>query len=232
MRVKDVMTCPAVCVAATTSLSEAISLMIQGKLSGLPVLDNAGLLIGILSEGDLMRRVELGSGTADASWWSHLLTSGSSAEAYRHSNGRQVADVMTANPIVIGEGDTLGDAARLMQKHRVKRLPVIREKRVVGIQSRADFVKALRDFVVPAYEEPAISDAEIKERICAEIAYQDWSANCSVHVEVSQGKVALTGLVPSVTHEASVRIALENTPGVQSVDSMLSIMEPVLVPGF
>ena len=232
MRIKDVMTSPVVSTTEAAPLSDAITLMIQNKLSGLPVLDAIGQLSGILSEGDLLRRVELGSGAADASWWSWLLSSRQLAETYRRSNGHRVADVMTRSPVTIRENETLSDAARLMQKHRIKRLPVMRDGRLIGVLSRMDFVKALREFVAPTYEEAVISDGEIKARILAELAHQDWAVNCEVEVEVQQGKVVLTGSVPSHDHRSSVRVAAENVFGVVSVDDRMNVMEPVCVPGF
>ena len=232
MRIKDVMTSPVVSITEAAPLSDAITLMIQDHLSGLPVLDAIGQLSGVLSEGDLLRRVELGSGAADASWWSWLLSSRQLAETYRRTNGHRVADVMTRAPVTIGENDTLNDAARLMQKHRIKRLPVMREGCLVGMLSRADFVKALRGFIAPTYEEAVISDGEIKARILAELAHQDWAVNCEVGVAVHQGRVVLTGSVPSHDHRASARIAAENVFGVVSVNDRLNVMEPVCVPGF
>ena len=232
MLVKQVMTAKVVTVAVTDTLSTAITLMVQERLSGLPVLDGAGQLVGILSEGDLLRRVELGSGSADESWWSRLLSSHGSAETFRRTNGRQVQDVMTESPITTEENASLGDAARLMQKHRIKRLPVMSKGELVGLLSRADFVKALRIFVAPTYEEAAISDREIKERILVDLRHQDWSANCDTEVAVHEGKVVLRGFVPSRDHQASVRIIAENIPGVVSVDDEQAIPETVCVPGF
>lgn len=232
MLIKDVMTSPVVCVTETDLLSDAITLMVVHKISGLPVLDSAGQLVGILSEGDLLRRVELGSGSDEGSWWSRLLSSRELAEHYRRSNGRQVSDVMTAQPITIGETATLSDAAGLMQKHRVKRLPVLRDGVVVGLLTRMDFVRLLGQLVAPAYEEAAISDDEVKSRIRAEIAHQSWSRNCDVEITVAQGRVTLDGLVPSEVHRESVRVAADNVPGVLSVDDRLRLLEPVCIPGF
>ena len=231
MRIKDIMTSRVVSVTETTPLSEAITLMVLDKVSGLTVLDGIGQLVGILSEGDLLRRVELGSGSTDGSWWSWLVSSRGMAETYRRTNGRQVSDVMTRTPITIGENETLNDAARLMQKHRIKRLPVMRESRLVGLLSRMDFVKVLGQFIAPAYEEAAISDGEIKTRILAEIAHQDWSKNCELEIAVGGGRVTLKGIVPSQDHLSSVGVAAENVPGVMSVINQLSVSEPICIPG-
>lgn len=232
MLVKEVMTPNVITVTTTDSLSKAITLMIQDHLSGLPVLDGIGELVGILSEGDLLRRVELGSGSTDESWLSRLLSSRGSAETFRLTHGRQVGDVMSEGPITIEADASLGDAARLMQKHRIKRLPVMRDGELVGLLSRADFVKALRVFVAPTYEEAAISDEEIKRRIMVDLRRQDWSADCRTEVDVRDGKVLLKGFVPSRDHQASVRIIAESIPGVVSVDDQQAIAETICVPGY
>ena len=232
MLIKDVMTTPAVSVIDTSPLSDAITLMMVNKVSGLPVLDSIGQLTGILSEGDLLRRVELGSGSDDGPWWSLLLSSRELAEHYRRTNGRQVSDVMTMKPITIGEEDTLNDAARLMQKHRIKRLPVMRDGKLVGLLTRIDFVKVLGQMIASVYEEAAISDGEIKRRFWAEVAHQSWSKNCEVEITVNQGRVTLEGLVPSDDHRSSIKVAAVNIPGVLSVDDRLNLMEPVCIPGF
>ncbi len=230
MLIKDVMTSPVVSVNETDLLSDAIALMVVDRISGLPVLDAGGRLVGILSEGDLLRRVELGSGS-EGSWWSHLLSSRELAEHYRRTNGRQVSDVMTTKPITIDECATLADAAGLMQKHRIKRLPVMRDGILVGLLGRMNFARLLGQLIAPAYEEAAISDGEIKTRIETEIAHQGWSKNCGVRIVVRQGRVTLDGLVPSDDHRASVRIAADNIPGVVSVDDRLRLLEPVCIPG-
>ncbi len=217
MLVKEVMTPNVITVTTTDSLSNAITLMIQNHLSGLPVLD------GI---------VELGSGSTDESWLSRLLSSRGSAETFRLTHGRQVGDVMSEGPITIEADASLGDAARLMQKHRIKRLPVMRDGELVGLLSRADFVKALRVFVAPTYEEAAISDEEIKRRIMVDLRRQDWSADCRTEVDVRDGKVLLKGFVPSRDHQASVRIIAESIPGVVSVDDQQAIAETICVPGY
>ena len=232
MIVEDVMTAKVVTVTTADTLSTAITLMLHERLSGLPVLDAIGQLVGILSEGDLLRRVELGSGSVDDSWWTHLLTSRGLAETFRRTNGRWVKEVMTEKPITIDADASLGDAARLMQKHRIKRLPVLRDGELAGLLTRADFVKALRIFVAPPYEEATISDGEIRSRIFDDLKHQDWAVNCETDVIVREGRVLLKGLAPSRDHKTSVRVIAENIPGVVSVDDQQAVMETALIPGF
>jgi CBS domain-containing protein len=225
MRVKAIMTTPVVTVKSTTPLSEAIFLMGSGGLSGLAVVDDLGQLCGILSEGDLLRRVELGTTAKHDHWWSSIFERKSPAEIYNHANGRRVGDVMTTQPITIDGDDSLADAARLMELHHVKRLPVLSEGSLVGMLSRSDFIDVLRQFIAPVYEEPATSDNEIRTRILAEIASQPWSVNCGIKVSVRDGRVTLSGVVPTEDHRASARIAAENVIGVVSVHERLTVVE-------
>ena len=225
MRVKAIMTSPVVKVKPTTPLSEALALMGSGRLSGLAVVDDLGQLCGILSEGDMLRRVEMGTATKSDHWWSRIFASRTPADIYNHANGRRVSDVMSTHPITIDGDDSLADAARLMEQHHVKRLPVLHEGALVGMLSRSDFIDVLRQSIAPVYEEPATSDSEIRTRILAEITTQPWSVNCGIKVSVKDGRVSLSGVVPTEDHRASARIAAENVIGVVSVDQHFTVVE-------
>lgn len=231
MLVRDAMSKPAITVQSSAPLSDVISLMVSNKLSGVPVTEASGRLSGVLSEGDLLRRSELGTGTENGNWWTQLFTSHSSAEIYRRANGRKVSDVMTANAVTIESTDTLADATRLMAKFKVKRLPVMEDRVLVGMLSRADFVKALRPYLALPYEESAISDGEIKKRILAEIRHQKWSMNCGFTVAADAGKITLTGMVPSDDQREAIRVAAENVNGVMSVDDQIEVIQPVPIHG-
>jgi CBS domain-containing protein len=231
MQVKSIMTSPVVTVRTTTPLMEAVALMGGGGLSGLAVVDDVGSLCGILSEGDLLRRIEFGTSGLDGPWWSRLFTFQSVAEVYNRTTGRRVGDVMSKDPITIGPNDDLADAARLMEKHRIKRLPVVADGGLVGMLSRADFVDLLKQFIAPAYEEAVVSDAEIRRRILEEIAHQRWGSACFIEVAVLDGRVTLTGSVPSDDRLASARIAAENVVGVVSVDERIEVFAPIAMQG-
>jgi CBS domain-containing protein len=227
MLVKDAMTSPAISISSDAPLSEAVNLLVVHKLSGLPVLDKDGKLCGVLSEGDLLRRNELGTGHKPGHWWSLFASSDSKAEAYRMTNGRRVCDVMSHEPFTISETANLAEAAQMMEKHGIKRIPVVRDETLVGILSRADFVNLLREFIAPAYEESAISDEEIREKIRAEVEAQPWSVNCSLRIDVENGRVKLSGTVPGESHGEAIRVAAENVPGVQDVQQNLEVLLPI-----
>lgn len=231
MRVKDVMTTPAIVVPQGAPLAQALDLMIDHKLSGLAVVDEAGQLCGVLSESDMLRRVELGT-TRKSRWWSRLFSDPAGAEAYRLAAGRKVCDLMTMSPITVDDTATLDEAAAQMEEYRVKRLPVLHDGDLVGMISRADFVKALRSYVRPAYEEQATSDEEIKTRILNEFRTQPWAADCFLDVSVSNGRVTLEGACARDGQRRAARVLAENVVGVQSVEGEIEVRDPVSFPIF
>ncbi len=232
MQVKDLMATEVVSVSPRATIAEAIQLLLARKVSGLPVVDEAGDLVGVLSEGDLLRRIEFETQDLPSGWLSRLFRPGGTAEAYRLTHGRKVGDIMSRRPVTIDASAPLGEAVALMERHRIKRLPVLDSGKLVGIVSRADFVKALARFVAAAYEEPAISDAEIKDRILAELRQQSWTHRTAIEVGVQNGHVDLRGMIVDEDQRDAARVLAENVIGVQSVADHLVWSDPpaVLMP--
>src|SRR5579864_6090012 len=143
MRVKDVMTPNVVCVGADEPVLKAARLMLQNRISGLPVLDKNGDLIGIVTEGDFLRRSELGTERRRPKWLEFIVGPGKLAQDYVHASGRKVEEIMTPDPCVVSEDVALEKVVELMERHRIKRLPVMRAGRMVGIVSRANLMHAL-----------------------------------------------------------------------------------------
>lgn len=229
MLVKTAMSSPAISISADASLYDAIRLLVVHRLSGLPVLNGAGDVCGVISEGDLLHRVELGT-AGPAHWWTKFASSYSKAEAYRLANGRRVSDVMNGAVVTIGENASLADAASLMQKYKIKRLPVLQNGRLTGMLSRADFVKQLFTFLEPAYEESPVSDAVLHDSIAAEIAAQPWSSDCTVTITVKNAFVTLQGTVPSDCHGDAIRVAAENVTGVRGVEDHFELTSLIVPP--
>ena len=138
MQVRDVMTRKVICVTVGDSILAAAGLMLQNRISGLPVVDAGGNLVGVVTEGDFLRRGELGTQRTRPKWLEFLLGPGRLANEYVHAFGRKVGEIMTADPICVTEDDSLQTVVELMERGRVKRLPVIRDGRLVGIVSRAN----------------------------------------------------------------------------------------------
>ncbi|GLS18516.1 hypothetical protein GCM10007874_15330 [Labrys miyagiensis] len=227
MRVKDVMTRKVISVLPEATLSQTIDVMMRSNVSGLPVVSEAGSLVGIITEGDLLRRPEIGTEKPQASWLESLFRPGHAAEAYAHSHGRRVDEIMTTHVVTAREDERLEDAARRMEKHDIKRLPVVRDDKVIGIVSRADFVRALAGFVRPSYEDQPVRDQAIKAAIEAELKAEPWAPVETISVEVKDGVVELNGVLTDEKQRNAVRIIAENADGVTAVHDNLSWVEPI-----
>lgn len=231
MRVADIMSKPAISVAKDDLLSDVIPTMVNRHISGLPVVDGDGAVVGVLSEGDLLRRIELGSSQSGEGFWTRLFTAAPDAVRYRRVNGRRVRDVMTEKVVTIEASDTLADAARLMQQLKVKRLPVMSDGVLVGMLSRADFVKALGRFLAPTYDDTIVSDDEIICKIRQEIDHQQWSGNCAVRLSCRNGEVTVSGYAPTENQRKAIVVAAEASDGVRAVIDEITVYEPLPIVG-
>ena len=224
MRVKDVMTTNVICIGADELVLKAARLMLQNRISGLPVIDKDGELVGIVTEGDFLRRSELGTQRQRPKWLEFIVGPGRLAQEYTHSSGRKVEEIMTPDPRTIGEDETLEAVVDTMERHHVKRLPVSRGGRVVGIISRANLMHALasltRDIAAPA-----AGDLAIRDRILAVIAKQDWAPR--INVIVNGGVAELHGVITDDRERAGLIVAAENVPGVKRVRDHLVWVEPM-----
>jgi CBS domain-containing protein len=224
MRVKDVMTTKVICIGADEPILKAARLMLQNRISGLPVIDKEDELIGMVTEGDFLRRGELGTRRRRPKWLEFIVGPGKLAEEYAHSAGRKVEEIMTLGPWTIAEDETLETAVNMMERHHVKRLPVTRGGHMVGIISRANLMHALasiaRDIVAP----PA-GDSAIRENILAEIAKRDWAPH--INVIVKNGVAELYGVVTDDRERQGLIVAAENVPGVKQVHDHLVWVEPM-----
>jgi CBS domain-containing protein len=224
MRVKDVMTADVICVGAEEPVLKAARLMLQNRISGLPVIDKEGELVGIVTEGDFLRRSELGTQRQRPKWLEFIVGPGKLAQEFTHSSGRKVEQIMTPDPRTIGEDDSLEAVVEAMERHHVKRLPVTRGGRVVGIISRANLMHALASLTreVPA---PVAGDAAIREQILAVIGKQDWAPR--INVIVNGGVAELHGMITDDRERAGLIVAAENVPGVKRVHDHLVWVEPM-----
>ena len=224
MQVRDVMTHGVIGVTEDTSVAEAIETMLRSRVSALFVLDAKNELIGILSEGDLLRRSELGSEHKRPRWLEFLLGSGRLAETYAHEHGRKVGEVMTPDVETIEEGAELSEAVDRMIRRRIKRLPVLRGETVVGVISRSDLLKGLLA-ATPRAKGPH-PDAEIKAAIQAELDKLDWAPRASVRVEVAGGVVTFNGAITDERLRDGLKVIAENTPGCVAVHDHMAWIEP------
>ena len=224
MQVRDVMTRNVIAAKADDSILTAARLMLQNRISGLPVLDTSGALVGVVTEGDFLRRGELGTKKRRPRWVEFLLGPGKLAEEYVHESGRKVSEVMTPNPHTVGEDATLQTVVTEMERYRVKRLPVMRNGQLVGIVSRANLLHALASL---ARETPAPSgdDAAIRDRIFEALAKQHWALG--VNVVVKNGIAEIWGTIMDERERQATIVAVENVPGVKQVHDHLVWVEPM-----
>ena len=143
MKVRDIMTSPVISVTPDSTVLEAVRIMLQRHISGLPVIEKSGELVGIVTEGDFLRRAETGTQRRRPRWLEYLVGPGRLADEYTRSHGRKVYEIMTFGALTVTEDTPLDEVVRLMEKRRIKRLPVVRGTAVVGIVSRANLVHAL-----------------------------------------------------------------------------------------
>ena len=228
MRAENVMTAGIATVRADAPLGEAIALMVDRHVSGLPVLDRDDLLVGILTEGDLLRRVETGTEAPRSPRWLEILRGpGHGAAEYVRSHSRRVEDLMTRDVATVREDAPLEDVVALMEKKHVKRVPVVRGDHVVGVVSRSDLVRALgRVLAAPAPAET--DDAVIGDRLRTDLRDENWFAARNVTITVRAGVVKLEGIVTDERAHEALRVATQNLAGVRAIDDQLIWMDPRL----
>jgi CBS domain-containing protein len=226
MKTSDIMTRTVITVEPDASIVHAVRLMLQHRISGLPVVDAKGVLVGILSEGDLLRRQETGTQKRRARWVEFLMGSGRLADEYVRTSGRQVHEVMTRDVRTITENTPVEDIVQLMERHRIRRLPVVRRDAVVGIVSRANLVHALVGLAIEA-KPVAIKDRAIREQLQAELDRQTWAPIALINIVVRNGVVQLWGSITEEAQRAALIVAAENTPGVRKVEDHLVWVEPM-----
>jgi CBS domain-containing protein len=224
MKAADVMTSPVISVTPQTRTRDAIELMLTHHLSGLPVLNQEGKLVGIVSEGDFVRRSELGTEKHRSRFIAFILGPGRGAHDYAKSHARFIQGVMTEEVIAVTEDASLEEIVSLMEKHAIKRVPVMRGEDVVGMLSRSDLLRAL--VAASRRRDEAVDDTAIKERILAEFAREEWAPSSCIGVEVKDGIVEITGTIFDARQRLALKVAVENTPGVKAVHDKLVWIDP------
>ncbi|HSC22147.1 MAG TPA: CBS domain-containing protein [Casimicrobiaceae bacterium] len=226
MKAGDVMTHAVVTIRPEATLRDAIGRMIEHRISGLPVVDEDLGLVGIVTEGDLLRRPETGTEAPMHRFAELLLGPGPSAETYARSRGRQVSAVMTRDVVTVSGDTPLADVVRLMEARSIKRVPVVAGRRVVGIVSRADLIAALRERL-EAGARSGSSDESIRARIVGEMKRQSWCPSHSVKVAVHDRCVRLEGTIYDERERHGLHALVANVDGVRAIDDQLDCVEPL-----
>jgi CBS domain-containing protein len=219
MRAHQIMTSQVITVEADTPIAAAAAIMLGRHVSGLPVVDGTGKLVGIVSEGDFLRRSEIGTQRKRNRWLQLLAGPGKSATEFVHEQGRKVGEVMTPDPCTITEETPLPDIVQLMEKRNIKRLPVLRGDQIVGIVTRSNLLQAVAGLArdVP---DPTADDDHIRERIIDAIDKTDWRP-FGLGVTVRDGVVHLHGVIVNEASRKASIVAAENVAGVKEVHDHL-----------
>lgn len=222
MKARNVMVSPVVTVKPSASVKEAAKLLLQRRISAVPVVDDQGKVVGIVSEGDLLHRVEAGT-ERQRSWWLLEMTGDETLAAeYVKAHARKVADVMTS-PVKTATPDTpLHEVATLMERNAIKRVPIVKDGQLVGIVSRANLVRAVASARESLLEIP-LSDANIRDKLLAHLQEQAWARPWLLNVLVKDGVVDLWGVARSDAEKTAIRVAAEAIPGARSVNDYLVI---------
>lgn len=223
MRAHHIMTRDVITVTPHTSIEEAAKIMLRTHISGLPVMDDAGKLVGIVSESDFLRRSEIGTGRKRPAWLQFLVGPGKAATDFVHERGRKVGDVMTENPVTVNEETPLGDIVRLMEKKGIKRLPVLSDSRLVGIVTRSNLLQAVAS-MAREIPDPTANDDHIRHRLTRMVNAADWRP-IGFDVTVRNGAVHLHGIITTDKARQATIVAAENTAGVKEVHDHLCFVD-------
>jgi CBS domain-containing protein len=224
MKAADIMTPRVITTSTDAPIAQAIRLMLQNRISGLPVVDAAGTLVGIVTEGDFLRRAEDDTEKRRPHWLEFVLGPGRLAGEYVRTHGRKVGEVMTRAPITADENTPIEEIVRLMETKRVKRIPVVRANRVVGIVSRANLLNVLGRLAAEAPSKPR-SDSDIRAKIVAELEKQKWAPRAGINIIVTNGDVELKGAIFDERQRQALKVAVENVPGVKAIHDHLIWVE-------
>ena len=222
MRATDVMGRNVITVHPDTEIADAIKLLVAHDISALPVVDEHGKLVGIMSEADLMRRTEIGTEKQRPHWIESLMGAATLAGEFTKSHALKVGEIMTEEVVSVSEDASLAEIATLFERHRIKRVPVTRDGAVVGIVSRSNLIQALASAVgnIDQHDE---TDRQIRLDLLSRLQEQSWTDFGSRNVIVSNGVVHLWGLVGSEAERKALLALAERVPGVSRVsDEMIA----------
>jgi CBS domain-containing protein len=226
MRASDVMVTQVISVEPDSNVQDVAELLLTNRISAVPVVDDTGRLVGMVSEGDLIRRDEADT-TRDRPWWLQLIIGRDVLAAeYVKEHSRRVADIMS-RPVVSAQPDTpVADVATLLERHRIKRVPIVQDGKVVGIVSRANLIQALATFRKKVTPSQSVDDVALREKLLSRLKSEPWVRPNLLNVTVSDGIVDLWGIVDSSVEKQALRVAVETMPGVKAINDSI-LVRPV-----
>ena len=222
MKASDIMVSTVITVGPDASVQDVADLLVRNRISAVPVVGDNGELLGIVSEGDLINRPETKTAHRKAWWLDALASNETLAADYVKSHSRKVADVMTRNVITASPETSVAELAALLEKNSIKRVPIIKDKRIVGIVSRANLLQGLASLKDKAPQARA-DDSAIRDSVMQKLANERWARPALLSVTVQDGTVDLWGIVESAAEKKAVHVLVEVTPGVRAVNDNLIV---------
>ena len=220
MQARDIMTSAVVTVTPENTVKDLALLLVEHRISAAPVVDPDRHVVGIVSEGDLLHRTEIDTEKTRTrkSWWLELLGTDEGAGDYIKSHARTVGEIMSRDPVCVKEDTPIADIAAILESRHIKRVPVLRDGRLVGVVSRSNLVQALASAEGTAYaEDTSTSDADIRAMLMGELAGRGWALS-GRNIVVRNGVVHLWGTIWSSDQVDAMRIAAEGIPGVTRIE--------------
>lgn len=231
MKASDTMVRNVVTIGPDATVRDVADLLLRHRISALPVVAADGKVVGIISEGDLLRRIETETERHRTHWLEWMTSRQTLASEFVKSNSRRVSDVMTRRVISVRPETTLNEVAAILEKNGIKRVPVIENGKLVGILSRANLVQALAS-VYKKIEPIAVEDSALRAKVLAQLEKQPWVHWASLTVVVESGTVNLWGVVDSEVEKNAARVAVETTPGVKAVNDNLRVWASGFASGY
>ena len=222
MKAADVMCTNVITIHPDASIMAIAQTLLDHRISAVPVVDDDGFLCGILSEGDLIHRTETGTERHRAWWLEFFVGKDVLAREFVKSHGRKAADLMTRTVVTVNPNTPLGELAALLDKHRIKRVPVVEGGKIVGIVSRADLVRAVMKLAVETKNANSVSDSELRANILGQLQSQPWWSN-KANIIVEDGNVELWGAFDSQAIIEAIDVAVAETPGVRNISNNLTV---------
>ena len=226
MNAADVMVSNVITVGPDATVQEVAGILLKNKISAVPVVSQSGKILGIVSEGDMLRRVESRT-LRHRSWWLQLLTADTTLrDEFVKSHSHKVVDVMTPDVVTVSPETPLGEIASVLEKNGIKRVPVVKDGKLVGIVSRANLLQAIATVGKAIKPAVTVNDATLRQKVIAQLDRQPLTWPSLINVLVHDGTVELWGMINSESERKAVRVAAEVTPGVSAVADNL-IVRPI-----
>lgn len=230
MNAADILTTDVVTVSEDTPIQQIVTTLLTRRISGVPVVNAAGEVVGLVSEGDLLRRAELGTQKRRGSWTTFFTGTATLAVDYVRAHGETARDIMTKGVVYVSPATSVAEIADLMEERRIKRVVVLDQGKLVGIVSRSNLLRALASS--PPVVSESAADEEIRAALFAELAAQAWSKRSDNSVVVSDGVVHLWGLVTTRDEQRALELAAKGIKGVKSVQSHMIVLSEEPYPLF